>query len=300
MFRRKKADSAPRKRRFRPGLAFGMTVVLALGGLTGWMSLNASTVHVRYADVTLPDLPDAFDGTTVLFASDLDLCGLRTAEDVGRLFDRLQALQPDLLLLGGDYAGTSLFMRLNSGETEVGSEIRRAVFAELAGFTAPLGKFAVSGDMDGSPEALALAMTAGNISLIDGKMEILTVDGQQIGLAGISGNPSALAAQISSDACVIALMHSPERVVDVRITEAGDGGPWADLLLAGHTHGGQVNLFGRSALSLSEVEKRYLAGWYTDSAAPLLVTTGVGCEALNLRLGTQAEVWLITLRCPAP
>ncbi len=50
------------------------------------------------------------------------------------------------------------------------------------------------------------------------------------------------------------------------------------------------------ALSPDDAEKRFLSGWYTG-AAPLLVSQGLGCEGANFRLGSSAEVWLITLRC---
>ena len=110
-----------------------------------------------------------------------------------------------------------------------------------------------------------------------------------------AGNLNDIAGKVRSDQCVIALLHRPARIVDVQIAEARDGGQWADLALAGHTHGGQLRVAGRSMLSLDETEKRCIGGWYSEGA-PLLVTQGVGCEGVNLRLGSQAEVWLITLK----
>ena len=69
-----------------------------------------------------------------------------------------------------------------------------------------------------------------------------------------------------------------------------------DVLLCGHTHGGQIRLFGKSILDLSRQEQRYLSGWNTETGQPILTTTGVGCETVNIRLGSTPEVWLITLR----
>ena len=79
-------------------------------------------------------------------------------------------------------------------------------------------------------------------------------------------------------------------------SEARDSGQWIDLALCGHTHGGQIRLFGRSVLSVSDTEQRFLTGWNTQSGIPILTTEGVGCEGLNLRLGTEPEIWLITLK----
>ena len=61
----------------------------------------------------LTDLPEAFDGTTFLYASDLDMNGLFGAQRMIRAFEPLKALNPDILLLGGDFVSPSVFDRLN-------------------------------------------------------------------------------------------------------------------------------------------------------------------------------------------
>ena len=290
--------TAPKPRRRRVGWRIGVAAVglIALG--VGALHLNARTVHVRYAEVALEDLPASFDGTKLLFASDIDLCGLNTAQDMDRLFARLQTLYPDVLLLGGDYASPSLLERLNgkSGADEV--RARKAFFDAIADFHAPMGKYAVSGDNDGARDALSLAMMGSGVQLIDGNLAVLANETDKIAVVGIgegTDNVSQIAQAIRSDQCAIALMHRPSKVVDVQIAEAKDGGQWADLSLAGHTHGGQFQIAARTLLSLDEIEKRCPGGWYSEGG-PLLVTQGVGCEGVNLRFGSQAEVWLITLR----
>ena len=96
--------------------------------------------------------------------------------------------------------------------------------------------------------------------------------------------------------CVLVAAYSPTVLPVLLTSEASDGGQWADLALCGHTHGGQIRLFGRSVLPLDSREQRFLSGWNVDTGLPVLVTQGVGCEAVNLRLGSAPEVWLITLR----
>lgn len=295
--REKKIIKSPKKRKrigWRIGAAAAALLMLGVGGL----HLNARTVHVRYAYIKLEDLPVSFDGTKVLFASDFDLNGLITAADMDKLFGRLQTLQPDLLLLGGDYASPSLLERLNGRTGANENKTRRAFFEAIADFHAPLGKLAVSGDNDGCANDLNMAMMNSGVELIDGTVRVISNGADAIGVAGVgedTGELSSIAGKLKESQCVIALMHSPSRVVDVQIAEASGGGQWADLALAGHTHGGQLQIAGRSILSLDETEKRCLGGWYSEGA-PLLVTEGVGCEGVNLRLGSQAEVWLITLR----
>ena len=290
--------AAPKRPRRRIGWRIGVAALglIALGA--GALHLNARIVHVRYAEVALEDLPASFDGTKILFASDIDLCGLNTAADADRLFARLQTLYPDILLLGGDYASPTLLERLNGRTGADETAARKAFFDAIADFHAPMGKYAVSGDNDGAHDALGLAMMDSGVQLIDGSMMVISNGTDKIAIVGVgegTDNVPQISAAIRSDQFAIALMHRPSKLVDVRIAEAKDGGQWADLSLAGHTHGGQLQIAGRTLLSLDEIEKRCPGGWYSEGG-PFLVTQGVGCEAVNLRLGSQAEVWLITLK----
>lgn len=282
----------------RIGAIIGAVVLAAMLALAGGMHLNARILHVRRAEVHLEALPASLDGTTLLYLTDFDLCGVHTAGQAASLLRRLQSLQPDILLLGGDYTSASVLDRLN-GRTSANLSNARTLVDALAAFQAPMGKFAIAGDNDGASESLALSLNGTGVQVIDGTAAIITNGQDAFAVAGIGArteNVDALARRFESGQCVIALAHSPDQVTDIRIAEAGNGGAWADLILAGHTHGGQIRLFGRSVLSLTETEKRYLSGWYADGTAPLLVSQGVGCEGANFRLGTQPEAWLITLK----
>lgn len=291
----------PKKRRRRWGAWIALALAVVLAAFVGWMALCARTVHVRRAEVALSDLPASMDGTTLLFLSDFSLCGSNTPAQAAKLVNRLQSLHPDALLLNGDFAAPSLMDRLN-GRSEADESNLAPLMAALSDFRAPMGKFAVSGERDGAAESLALRLSPGGVTLLDGQIAVLTNGTDAIGVAGVGANTkdvSALSRQVRGAQCVIALMHSPAQAVDVRISEASDGGAWADLMLSGHTLGGQIRLFGRTLTQLTDAEKKAVSGWRTDGGAPLLTSQGLGCEGLNLRLGTQAEAWLITLRVKA-
>ncbi len=293
-----------RNKKTRGSGRFALAVFAALltAGLTlaGIAALNANTVCLRRARVRVSDLPAAFEGKTVLFASDIDLCGLNTPRKAAALFSQLQQLDPDILLLGGDYTSKSIPEILNSGENQAATERMRVAqadfFRRIAGFRAPLGKYAVAAPEDPDPDELRRIMAETGVQPLFDESARIDVDGDTLWIAGISsaGLRDVGAAYQRSD-CVIAAAWSPTAFPMMVTSEARDGGRWADLLLSGHTHGGQLVLFGRSALALDEQERRSLSGWRLENGVPLLVSSGLGCEGANLRLGSRAEGWLITL-----
>ncbi|HIU33019.1 MAG TPA: hypothetical protein IAB02_00520 [Candidatus Pullichristensenella excrementigallinarum] len=299
----KKAAGKGKKRRF---FAFKVISALLLAALllAGGMHLSARVLFVRYASVALEDLPSAFDGVRVLFLSDLDVTSKREAQVTARLLETLHALAPDIVLLGGDYANPSFWDRLNGTEdAQAMAQLRQQVFQALAAFDAPLGKYAVIGDGDVLPEQLAEEFSQVGVRLLCDEALPIRKDGQTISLLGLAPDPSSgadyqvLAESFLSGDLVLAFAHSPESFVNTQTTEASDGGGWVDLFLAGHTHGGQIVLAGRTLLDLTEHERRYLSGWRKEGNTFLLTSCGVGCEGAAFRLGTRPEVHLITLYC---
>lgn len=296
-----KKRPAGRKRRgvgAKLALALVACAALALAG----MYAHSRIVHVRYAGVSLSDLPAALDGLKILFVSDIDVRGEADANAAANAMDALAALEPDVLLLGGDYTGPGLWDALNGRETGDALSLqaaRRAFFRALSDFPAPLGKYAVRAEDDPGSEALASELELGGVTLLDGQLAQLSRGGQSLYVAGLSPDTDAgaLASGVSADACVIAFAHSPDSFAGALTAEAQGGGAWADVVLCGGTHGGQVRLGERTLLSLSERERQYLSGWRKEGGVFLLTSQGLGCEVVSLRLGTRAEAHLITLRC---
>ena len=270
----------------------------------GYMGVCARVVHVRYATVWLEDLPGSFDGLKILYVSDVDLVGGNTAGRAARLMARLSRLEPDVLLLGGDYANPSLWDRLNgrdASDAELAGEMaekRGAFFSALADFPAPLGKYAIAGENDAGVGDLARQLADVGIRYLNDNAAMLVRGDGQVALFGLcTGAGAGAASRFRQADLVVALTHSPENLAAILTTEAADGGQWADLILTGHTHGGQMRVFERTLFSLTDRERESLSGWKKYGSAFLLTSQGIGCEAINLRLHSQAEAHLITLRC---
>ena len=278
-----------------------LLVILAIGGIG---LVNASLLRLRRAEVVMANLPRNLDGMTLLYASDIDLCGLNTPKRAGAVFSQLQSLRPDILILGGDYNSASVLDKLNqpdrSGPDEAKAiESRSDFFHYIRDFQAPLGKYAIAATDDPQWQNLRQVLKDNGIQpLINEKIDI-HAGGDTLWLAGISGrinNLNDAGSAFERSDCVVVIADNPNVLPVLLTSEAADNGQWADLVLCGGTHGGQIRLFGRNLLSLSEAEQRFLSGWNTQSGVPILTSEGMGCEGINLRLGTAPEVWLITLR----
>lgn len=278
-------------------------VLLLIALIVGVGALNANIVRVRRAEVAIADLPPSFDGVRILYASDIDLCGVNTPEKSGALFDQLQSLKPDILILGGDYNASSLFEVLNrpagtAGDMSDALKKRAGFFHYIQSFDAPLGRYAIATPDDRDWDGLKRLMEESGVVPLINERRALQIGGDTLWLAGVCSEGSGLNAAGSAFKardCVVTIAYSPSVMPILLTSEASDGGQWSDMTLCGHTHGGQIRLFGKNALDLDQRERRLISGWNTESGQPILTTTGVGCEGVNLRLGSSPEVWLITL-----
>lgn len=237
-----------------------------------------------------PALPSAFDGIRVAFVSDIHFGSLLKEKRVRALVERVNAWQPDVILLGGDY-----------GEDSDGA---LDFWALRPGFRAKICVAAVMGNHDRTlPESnlkkIADAMRENGVIPLVNDVYWIKKDGCALAVAGaddfFNGVPDLerLAALTKEADFTLFLSHNPDLLPE---TYALPGGPFFQLALCGHTHGGQVRLLGRAPHSSSIYGNRYLSGWYREEGADILVSNGVGTSLLPVRLGARPQIHLITLK----
>ena len=280
---------------------------LLIAPLVIWMIIESKIVNLIVTDVWLGRLPREFDGVKILFVSDLHMDIYASPERTMALMSEFQALEPDILILGGDYTH---FSRFGGAQAELK---RRDTFFELmAGFRAPMGKYGVAGNHDTDPSnkllidaPLGVAMARGGVTLLKNSAVTLERRGASITLAGLDdwifGNKDlrGVAERAGAAGCVILVSHSPDALPKLS-AETAEYGNWVDLMLTGHTHGGQLTLFGFKMLMKSSVYgERYQSGWYNEYGVKMLVSNGVGSVFLPLRLCAPAQAHLLTLRSGA-
>lgn len=309
---KKKKRGGKRAKHRSAGHIFAKLLFAALALLMAVMTVWGSFVTLECTELPLRDLPAAFDGVKIVYVSDIHITSFNSLSKVKALFAQLEKLKPDLLLLGGDYTGNDL-IRLAStigDEAAYGAamtEARDLFFLSLKDFDAPLGKFAVAGDMDNLLErsagtSLADAAALGGVTLLRDEAARIIKDGATLTIVGVDDWRTGLqdvrtpAAGMAADDCVIVLSHTPEALPQLNGQIALGGGLWMDAALTGHTLGGQIRLGGRELFNPLSGDDRYLSGWHMENSTKTLISTGLSGATFTFRLGCTAQVHLITLR----
>ena len=219
-----------------------------------------------------------------VFMSDLHLRRKHTEHAIKTL-DTLAALEPELVLLGGDLA--------EYAEGEI------LVFDELRARLPNVPVCAVPGNNDeylfSCRDDLFKTALERNIHFLTNELKTLNINGFKIEIAGADDSfkhTPDISGLFSRDEGVyrIILSHEPHSFLPE--------GQNADLMLAGHTHGGQLNLFGLTCYSLGLYEGRYefthIAGEKHIGKTLCVVSRGVGYSKLMVRIGAESAIELIT------
>jgi uncharacterized protein len=262
------------------------SVIRALFKLTGlyWRGrANATRVQVRYNDIRFKKLPPALDGFTLLHMSDLHADMNDGA--MCRLEEILPDLSYDLCVLTGDYRGAT-FGKFDEALARIRSvlaRVKRPVYGVL-----------------GNHDTIRMVpdLEAMGIRMLLNECEPIMRGGGTIYLAGIDDahyfrvdNIEKAASGIPHEAFSILLSHTPE--IYRQAAHAG-----FDLLLSGHTHGGQICLPGSIPLTLDSVlPRRFGAGAWEYNNMAGYTSTGVGSSIVAVRINCLPEITLHRLWC---
>lgn len=256
-----------------------MKAWLLLAALLVWMVGEAYLPRLKKDTIPLAPAHAGLAGLKIAFVSDIHLGPLMPPALVARLVRRVNRAGADIIILGGDY----VFLKRKYIEP---------CFRELAALQAPLGVWGVLGNHDhwADAEASRQAMEAAGISLLDDTARRIDWRAGSFWLTGPAPTPG----QGAEGGFTIMAAHDPQ------ISQ------WADmsrvnLTLCGHTHGGQITLFGLwSPLVPALLGQKYRAGMVREAGGLLLVSRGAGFSGLPLRLFCRAEINLLTLTRPRP
>lgn len=290
------AGSAPspaisRRRFLGTSLCAGAGLVLYSGEIERhWIEVSSIDIHVRF-------MPAAFDGMKLVQLSDIHLEEFTEPFLLRQAIDRINSLQPDAVLLTGDYVSYEIAPRKFSLKSAWQC-------AEILNELKCPQRYAILGNHDVmlSAKHVTQALVASGITVLNNDYLPLERSGDRIWLAGLDdpvcGRPDPNAA-IPSDLRnaknqpVIVMCHAPDYADDLLAHPAGKS---IGLVLSGHTHGGQVRLPFVGALQLPPGGRKYVEGWFRLGNMQLYVNRGIGTIGVPFRFDCPPEITSITLR----
>jgi uncharacterized protein len=263
-------------------------------GLLLWAFwLEQTTLEIRSESLVVHDWPRETPQLKIALLSDLHVGSPHWG--LGRLSSlvkKVNAKKPDIILLAGDYLISGIIGGTYIAPKEIGPILAR--------LEASQGVFAVLGNHDWWEDGpgMIMALNKAGITVLENQQLTLTWANQPITLIGVADDSSrspdvnrTLASHIAlPNAFIIALTHDPGIYTDIKANHR------LDLMLAGHSHGGQVNLpfFGRLFVP-GRASKLWAYGWAKTPNGPLFVTSGIGTSILPVRFRQPPEFVVFTL-----
>lgn len=241
-------------------------------------------IITKQVGITLPRLPPALAGLKIAQLSDLHLHPYTEPETIAKAVTLTNALEPDLILLTGDFI------------TDKGSDAE-----ELGELLRPLkSKHGIFGSMGNhdcwyQPWLVRQHLNASGVHMLENAGTELSIHGEKLWLGGLdsawAGRPELnKTLPRSSGITTLMMVHEPD---------------YADILaernrpllqLSGHSHGGQVRVPFTGAVVTVPWAKKYIRGLHQIGDVTLYVNSGIGCTSHPVRFACPPEVTLITLQ----
>ncbi len=276
----------------RTFLRRGMYTVTAVsfGGTAYGALVGRTHPELTTAEFPIAMLPPAFDGFTIALASDVHSSIFMTKREMDEYVTLLNGMNADLIVVAGDF--------VNSLTDEV------YPFAEaFSALRAPHGVYGIMGNHDfyaSDPELVAREVNDCGVKLLRNDRVTIARGGARFDLLGVDdvGSPSRAAEKIriargtgGHDGPQILLCHRPYFLAQAAEQKI-------DLVLSGHTHGGQIVLgsLGKTYITPAALASPYISGTYHLGSTALYVSRGIGTVAIPVRINCPPELTRIVLR----
>lgn len=260
-------------------------LILVLWGFV----IEPDRLTVKETKIGLAGWPASLASLKIAVVSDLHVGSPHVdTEKLQQVVSTINGQNPDLILIAGDFVIQDVI-----GGHFVEPEV---IADKLKGLRARLGVFAVIGNHDWwyDGERVMRALDGAGVRVLENDVVQIRQDDQALWLVGLADlwtrTPDITGAlqKVSDDSPVIVLTHNPDifPMIPSRVI----------LTIAGHTHGGQVNLpfFGRRIVP-SHYGERYAIGHIQEAGHHLFVTPGVGTSMIPVRFRVPPEISILTL-----
>ncbi len=284
-------DSLPslRRRRLTRRSFLGLSAASVAGLALYAGEVSRHELSIEQHTIQLARLPDAFRGMRIVQVSDFHYDEYTEAYFLREMVEKINRLRPDMVVLTGDFVSWGPLPR---------SFARRCApvcAAILSGIECPL-RYASLGNHDYVVGAQYVAgpLKEHGIPVLINAAVALEREGQRVWLAGLGSVcehqafPDRAIPRAAAKEPTILLAHEPDILPDMARYNV-------DLMLSGHTHGGQVRIPFVPLFALPEYGRRYIEGLFRWGPTQLYVNRGIGAVGVPFRFRCPPEITVITL-----
>ena len=258
---------------------------------------NKKTLHIK-------NWNPAFDNFKIVAVSDIHGGSNGVTEDkLRQIVFLINEQNADLVVFLGDYVSQQ------SGDFSQVKMPIETIAENLKGIRAKYGVYAVLGNHDGlfDKQRIVAELERVGIDVLQNEIKVINKDNRNLRFLGLNdhlglftwstfdGEVRKIVAQTESDGDIIVLQHSPDVLEGLNYNKSL--GTDFKLMLAGHTHGGQIRLpiLGAPIIP-STYGQKYARGHILEKGVDLFVTTGIGTSGLPLRFGVPPEIAVLEIR----
>ena len=263
----------------------GAIAMGAAGLVADGLLLEPRHVVVERKTIAINDLPDAFDGFRICQITDVHHGPFTGLGFIEKVVEKVNSLNPGLVVLTGDYVDHS-------------SKYIVPAVSALCRLKSSNGVLAVLGNHDHWMDANLTqeVFNRYNVPVITNSHKLIEIKDKAICVAGVgdlmedSQDLKAAFYGVPADIPRILLSHNPDYAESMPVSER------VDLVLAGHTHGGQVRMpFSIAPITMSMYGQKYAGGLVRSASRQVYVSRGIGVVGIPVRFNCPPEITIITL-----
>ena len=263
----------------------GAIAMGAAGLVADGLLLEPRHVVVERKTIAINDLPDAFDGFRICQITDVHHGPFTGLGFIKKVVEKVNSLNPGLVVLTGDYVDHS-------------SKYIVPAVSALCRLKSSNGVLSVLGNHDHWMDASLTqeVFNRYNVPVITNSHKLIEIKDKAICVAGVgdlmedSQDLKAAFYGVPADIPRILLSHNPDYAESMPASER------VDLVLAGHTHGGQVRMpFSIAPITMSMYGQKYAGGLVRSARGQVYVSRGIGVVGLPVRFNCPPEITIITL-----
>lgn len=241
-------------------------------------------VEKKETYITNEKIPKEFNNFKILFISDIHHGIVYSKARVQNLVKRINYEKLDIILLGGDYVDEERYIK--------------PLFSQLKNIRSKHGIYAILGNHDhgANPTKIVSAMKEADITYLNNEAIWLNLGNSKIRIGGVGDfwrdkpDITPIIEGVKEE-FVILLSHNPDYAEEIKTDKI-------DLVLSGHTHGGQVTLFGLWAPFIPSIYgQKYKTGLVSAPHTKVLISNGVGNVAwcIPIRFFARPQINIIYL-----